>query len=152
MKRIIYRVMSFLCVLSLLAGLFIAYAEMNAEKKSEEKGGTPANHNFSLSMQSQGGTDYATAQEKELNDNCAVFTLTTITNTSGYPIYINMLNQAATIEVGTAHTVSYGTSAPAYFVVYYKSGYGNVGVSYRPFGHTSHSAQYGAYVAGNWIP
>ena len=152
MKRIIYRVLAFLCVLSLLACMFIAYAEMNAEKESEEKGGTPNNYNFYLTMDWHGDSDYATAREKETNYNCAVFTLTTITNTSTWPIYINVRNQAGTIKVGTAYTVNSGTSAPTYFDVFYKSGYGNVGVSYRPSGQTDQNSSAGAYVEGNWIP
>ena len=139
-------------MLSLFAGLFVAYAEMDAEKEADEKGGTPANYNFYLSMESHGVTDLATPREKETIDNCAVYTLTTITNTSGYPVYINVRNQAGTIKVGTAHTINSGTNAPTYFVVYYKSGYGNVGVSYRPSGQTSSYSEYGAYVQGNWIP
>ena len=152
MKRIIYRVMTFLLVLSLLTGMFIAYAEMEAEKETGDKGGTPAIHDFSLSMDSHGIVELAPAQEKQTIDNCAVFTLTTITNTSGYPIYINVRNQAGTTVVGTRHEIASGTSAPTYFGVYYKSGYGNVGVSYRPSGQTSSSSLIGAEVAGNWIP
>lgn len=152
MKRIIYRVMTFLLVLSLLTGMFIAYAEMEAEKETGDKGGTPANYNFYLSMECHGVTDLATPREKETIDNCAVYTLTTITNTSGYPIYINVRNQAGTTVVGTRHEIASGTSAPTYFGVYYKSGYGNVGVYYRPSGQTSSSSPYGAYVQGNWIP
>ena len=152
MKRVIYRVMTFLCMISLLAGLFIAYAEMNAEKESEEKGVTPIDYGFYLSMDSNGVTDLATPREKESTDSYAYYLLSTITNTYNLPIYVNVRNQAGSSIVGTAHKIYYGTGTPYSFNVYYKSGYGNVGTYYRPSGQTSSNSPVGAYVQGLWHP
>ena len=152
MKRVIYRVMTFLCMISLLAGLFIAYAEMDAEKESGEKGATPIDYGFYLSMNSNGATDLATPREKESTDSYAYYLLSTITNPTSYKIYVNVNNQTGTNDVGTEHKIYSGTSTPYSFNVYYKSGYGNVGTYYRPSGHTSPQAFVGAYVQGLWHP
>lgn len=154
MKRMIYRVMSFLCVLTLLAGLFVAYAEMDASKETGEKGKPPIDHAFYLSMESGGVVDLATPREKTGSDNYAYYLLSTITNVNSYnlPIYINVRNQAGTTRVGNAFTVYYGAIAPLQFDVYYKSGYGTVGIYYRPSGQTDPDSPSGAYVQGEWHP
>ena len=152
MKRVICRVISFLCVLSLIAGLFIAYAEMDASKETGEKGIPPIDYAFYLSMESEGVVDLATPREKMGSDNYAHYLLSTITNTSTYPIYINVRDQSGYNKVGFAYTINSGTSTPLQFDVYYRSGYGNVGTKYRPSGQTSSYSQVGAYVEGEWHP
>ena len=152
MKKAIYRVMAILCVLSLFAGLFVAYAEMDAEKETGEKGGTPIDYSFYLSMDSYGVVDLATPREKTGSDSYAYYLLSTITNTYNLPIYVNVRNQAGSSIVGTAHKIYYGTGTPYSFNVYYKSGYGNVGTYYRPSGQTDPDSPVGAYVQGLWHP
>ncbi|MBQ3704656.1 MAG: hypothetical protein II885_18235 [Oscillospiraceae bacterium] len=154
MKKVIRFCLMVLSVISLLAGLFTAYAEMSKQGDSSRGEGydNPVYHHFYLTLKHGGITDTATDREKVIANAYASYALTTVTNTTGYSLYVNVRNQAGTAPVGYAHSISYGVSVPPPFNVYYYAGFGTVTYYYRPSGQTSINATVGGYIEGDWLP
>lgn len=148
MKRTLYIFVCAVLAVSMFAGLCAAYPD--AEPAAEPRAITY--YSFYLSLSDHGLTDLATSRVKELDVPSASYSLTLITNQTGYPCYVNVRNKAGTAMAGIAHTIYNNQTGPMSFGVKYKSGYGNAGVFYRPSGQTSSSSPYGAYVQGEWHP
>lgn len=149
MKKILKRISCLLLVAVIVTGLCVAYA---AALEATGTASSTTYYNFYLSMPSGGTTDLATARLKEHPSAAATYSLTTVTNQTGYPCYINVRNSAGTVVVGSARTIYSNQTGPMSFPVSYLSGYGYVGTYYRPSGQTSSSSVYGAYVQGAWRP
>lgn len=155
MKRVFCHILMILCILSLFAGLFTAYAEMGKENSSTRGGDyeNPVYYSFWVSMDYGGDVDLATPREKIFSSSYASYTLTSVTNTTGWKFYINVRNQYGSAIAGNAHTVSVGASTPLSFVVSYLSGYGTVGNYYRPSGMSYSNSIAGVVtVCGEWLP
>ncbi len=148
-KNLLRKTICLLVVVVMAAGLCVAYA---ATPEVSGTASTTTYYNFYLSMPSHGVTDLATPRLKEHPAPAATYSLTTVTNQSGQPCYINVRNSAGTAIVGNAYKIYSGQTGPMSFPVSYLSGYGNVGTYYRPSGQTSSSSPYGAYVQGSWRP
>ena len=105
-------------------------------------------YHFWLSLPAYGVTDLATERPKEATLSYAYYHLTTVTNTTGYNLYINVRSADGSTIVATAVPI-FGTGS---YNVYYLSGYGNVDTYYRPSGQTSSSSPKPGYIEGNWRP
>lgn len=149
MKKLLSKMAWLLIVATMVTGLCVAYA---ATPEVDGQTSAITYYNFYLSMPSGGTTDLATPRLKENPASSATYSLTTVTNQTGYPCYINVRNSAGTVIVGNAYTIYNGQTGPMSFPVSYLPGYGNVGTYYRPSGQTSSSSVYGAYVQGQWRP
>ncbi len=147
MKRPLTRAICLIVVVALMAGFCVAYAAT-----SEEAGTRYAYHGFYLALERGGKTDTDSSQVKDAPFSYAIFSLTTITNTTGYPLYINVRDASGVYIRGNAATINYGQSTPVIKSVYYISGHGITGVSYCPSGQTSSNAVYGGYIQGSWMP
>lgn len=153
MKRALLRTICVIVVVALMAGFCVAYAATSeAPEKDSAEVYRYSYYNFYLSLQSGGVTDLATPRQKVAPYSDAYFYLTTITNNTGYPLYINVRDETGTHIRGTAQTLNVGQTTPTSRFVYYLSGHGIVGVKYRPSGQTSSSSVYGAYIQGEWRP
>ncbi len=150
MKRTFMRAICLIVVVALVAGFCVAYAATSEEAEGTQRAYT--RYDFYLSMQSGGVTDLATKRVKEAPYSFAYYYLTTITNNTGYPLYINVRDESGNYIVGNAQILNVGQSTPTGKYVYYISGYGVVGHKYRPSGQTSSSSVYGAYIQGEWQP
>lgn len=107
-------------------------------------------YSFWIAPQPYAVTDMATPRTKASSNSYAYYYLTTVTNTTGYNCYLN-------VRTGDGYSIagypkSLGNGATGYYQVYYRSGYGNVGSSYRPSGQTNSNAAKSAYIEGSWIP
>ena len=136
MKRRTRRIVLLVLVIAIIATMLIGCVS------------AATNYSFWLSLPAYGVTDLATPREKESSLSYAYFNLTTVTNNTGYNLYINVRSSDGSTIVGTAATV-YGTGS---YYVYYLPGYGNVGTYYRPSGQTSSYSSKAAYIEGRWRP
>lgn len=148
MKRTLYIFVCAVLAVSMFAGLCAAYPD--AEPTAEPR--VITYYSFYLSMPDHGVTDLATPRLKDFDIPTAIYSLTAVTNQTGYPCYVNVRNESGSTIVGDAYTIYNNQTGPMSFGVKYKSGYGNLGVKYRPSGQTSSSSLYGAYVQGEWHP
>ena len=107
-------------------------------------------YSFDFALSPGGYADYYNnaARNKISSASYAYFNVTTVDNPSGYPCYINVRSRDGNTRVGNAKTVS-GTGV---HYVYYKSGYGTVGVYYRPSAQTDSNSKVGAAIIGQWRP
>lgn len=138
-------------VIALMLGVFgvnyslVTHAEEASTRASVEY------YDFYLTLPKAGVTDLATARTKVSSASNAFYTLSTITNTTGKSLYINVRNSSGSAIVGKAVEVGTPVKADSFWVDYL-SGYGNVGTKYRPSGQTSSSSTKPAYVEGSWRP
>lgn len=142
-----------ICTL-LLTCICTAYS-FAAETNTKASTGAIQYYSFYLDLPKGGVKDLATARSKASTASYAYYELDTVTNKTGYELYINVRNSSGSTTVGTAAAIpSYvdGTNLDYVKYVYYKSGYGNTGVMYRPSGQTARESTRAAYVDGIWIP
>ena len=153
MKRTILRAICLIVVVALMAGFCVAYAATSeASEKDSAEVYRYSYYNFYLSLQSGGVTDLATPREKVASTSDAYYHLDSITNNTGYPLYINVRDSSGSYIRGIAERINVGETAPTYKFVDYLSGHGNIGTYYRPSGQTSSSSVYGGYIQGYWRP
>ena len=127
----------------------VGYASAHSEESTLQalRDSSPL-YSFWLSCPAGGTTDLATPRLKENPPAEALYNLSTVTNTTGLPFYINVRSEDGSTLVGDAVRC---TSAGA-FLVDYLSGHGNVGTYYRPSGQTDNDATKPVYIEGTWRP
>lgn len=139
-------------VLMLVAVSIVGYASAAGEGISTigDSGQEVVTYYLKLTPQKKGVTTTGTARDKVASGS-AYFTLSSISNGTGYALYINVRSSGGSVIVGNGATISYGTSSGQYYVQY-KSGYGTVGSTYRPSAQTDSRSAYSATITGRWRP
>lgn len=134
---------------TIMATAIVGYASATTVDSATDEGRYSSSYySFWVEASSRGGSDYATARNKTISSSYAYFDLQSVKNNSGYVAYIGACDCSHTGAVTTMKAVS-GTGT---YNSYYKSGYGNVGTNYRPYGRSNSSAVTSAYLSGYWRP
>jgi hypothetical protein len=100
----------------------------------------------------KGGTFVTTTAREKVVSGSAYFNVTTVTNSTGYSLYVNVRSSDTKTVVGSSAKTLATTVTSAQFNISYKSGYGVIWDDYRPSSQTDSRSTKAAYIAGYWRP
>lgn len=103
---------------------------------------------FSATLPENGKTVTGTARKKVASNKYASYSLSLVYNNSGLPCYVNVRSSDGSKIVGYAKTVT-GTGM---FYPSYKSGYGTVGIYYKPSAQTDNDSSKSVSLQSTWTP
>lgn len=142
-----------IAILSLSAAMLITGLSGQAMAAEENTVAATASssipwYSFTATLPKQGKTVTGTARKKVATNKYVSYSLSLVYNNSGLPCYVNARSSNGSTIVGYAKTVT-GTGM---FYPNYKSGYGTVGVYYKPSAQTDYDSTSAVSLQSSWTP